>query len=153
MYLSLYLYTCTSSVSQIYNMLPPAHQRGDGSRILSRIMFNISDISRLISNICNMNAFFSFDLFGFIYQNVSNSLELWNITPRYKILHTLNLGCSCITLRQPCNNQRPKSDIANHLYHGFPSKTIEREAKECNITARSLIIARLSGSNKTAAQI
>jgi hypothetical protein len=44
-------------------LLPPAHQRGDGSRILSRIMFNISDISRLISNICNMNAFFSFDLF------------------------------------------------------------------------------------------
>ena len=23
-----------------------------------------------------------------------------------------NLGCSCITLRQPCNNQRPRCDIA-----------------------------------------
>jgi hypothetical protein len=31
-----------------------------------------------------------------------------------------------ITLRQPCNNQRHRCDIAwlhvtNHLYHGFPS--------------------------------
>ena len=44
----------------------------------------------------------------------------------YEILHTLNLDCSFITLREPCNNQRPRCDIAwlhvtNHLYHGFLS--------------------------------
>jgi hypothetical protein len=37
---------------------------------------------------------------------------LWNNTHRYKILHTLYLVCSCITLRKPCNNQRPTCDIA-----------------------------------------
>ena len=30
----------------------------------------------------------------------------------YEILHTLNLDCSYITLREPCNNQRPRCDIA-----------------------------------------
>jgi hypothetical protein len=40
----------------------------------------------------------------------------------YEILHTLNLGCSFITIREPCNNQRLRCDIewlhvANHLYH------------------------------------
>jgi hypothetical protein len=30
----------------------------------------------------------------FIYQNVSNSIELWNNTRRYEMLPTLNLGCS-----------------------------------------------------------
>jgi hypothetical protein len=34
-----------------------------------------------------------------IYQNVSNSQELWSNIRRYDILHTLNLGCSFITLR------------------------------------------------------
>ena len=39
---------------------------------------------------------------------------------------SLNLGCSRITLRELCNNQRPRCDIGwlhvtNHLYHGFPS--------------------------------
>jgi len=28
------------------------------------------------------------------------------------MLHTLNMGCSFITLRQECNNQRPRCDIA-----------------------------------------
>ena len=48
----------------------------------------------------------------------------------YEIIHadtrycTLNLSCSFITIREPCNNQRPRCDIArlhvtNHLYHGF----------------------------------
>jgi hypothetical protein len=42
-------------------------------------------------------------------------------------LQTLNPGCSCITLRESLNNQRPRCDIAawlhvtNNLYHGFPS--------------------------------
>jgi len=36
-----------------------------------------------------------------------------------------NLGCSFITLRELCNNQWPRCDIAwlhvtKHLYHGFP---------------------------------
>jgi len=43
---------------------------------------------------------------------------------RYEILHTLILGCSFITLREPCNTQRPRCDIAwfqvtNNLYHTF----------------------------------
>ena len=42
------------------------------------------------------------------------------------MLHILNLGRSFITLREPCNNQLPRCDIAwlrvtNYLYHGFPS--------------------------------
>ena len=28
------------------------------------------------------------------------------------MLHTLNMGCSFITLRQQCNNQRPRCDNA-----------------------------------------
>jgi hypothetical protein len=68
---------------------------------------------------------FSWIFLWFIYQNVSNNLELWNNTHSYKILHTLNLGCSFITLVEPCNNQQPRCDITwlhvtNHLYHGFP---------------------------------
>ena len=52
--------------------------------------------------------------------------ELSNNTLRYQILHTLNLGCCFITLREPCNNQRPRCDIAwlhvtNHLYHSCQS--------------------------------
>jgi len=48
------------------------------------------------------------------------------IRHRYEILHTLNIGCSFITLREPCNNQRPRCDsawlhVTTHLYHGFPS--------------------------------
>ena len=40
-------------------------------------------------------------------------------------MYTLSLGCSFITLREPCNNQRPRYDITwlhvtNHLYHSFP---------------------------------
>ena len=54
---------------------------------------------------CNMNAFF------------------WSFYGLHTILHTLNLGCSFRTLRDPCNNQRPRCDIAwlhviNHSYHG-----------------------------------
>jgi len=41
-----------------------------------------------------------------------------------KRLHTFNLGCSLITLREPCNNQRPRCDIAwvqvtNHFIPQF----------------------------------
>jgi hypothetical protein len=61
----------------------------------------------------------------FIYQNVSNSWnnEQWNNTHRYEIWHTLNLDCSFITLREPCNNQ-PRFHIAwlhvtNLLCHGL----------------------------------
>ena len=52
-------------------------------------------------------------------------------THRYEILYTLNLGCSFITLREPCNNQLPRCDIAllhvkKHLYHGFPSYPVKQ---------------------------
>jgi hypothetical protein len=38
----------------------------------------------------------------------------------------LKSGCNFIALRDLCNNQQPRCDIAwlhvtNHLYHGFPS--------------------------------
>jgi hypothetical protein len=41
---------------------------------------------------------------------------------RYEILHTLNLGFNFITLRERCNNQRPRCDIellhvTNNLHH------------------------------------
>ena len=55
---------------------------------------------------------------------------MWNNTRRYGILHTLNLGCSFITLREPCNNQRPRGDIAwlhatYHSYHDFRVKRLD----------------------------
>ena len=55
-------------------------------------------------NIQYTNAFFYFDLF-MVYIPESK-------THRYEILHTLNLGCSFITLREQCNNQRSRCDIA-----------------------------------------
>ena len=74
--------------------------------------------------------YFPLILLWFIYQNGSNSYELWNNTRRYEILHTLNLGCSFITYREPCNHssQPPRCDIAwlhatNHLFSGIPEKT------------------------------
>ena len=51
----------------------------------------------------------------FIYQNVSNSWELWNNTCRCVILHTLNLGCSFITIREPCSNQQLKCVITGFM--------------------------------------
>ena len=50
-------------------------------------------------------------------------------TCKCEILHTLSMDCCCITLREPCNNQRPRCDIVwlhvtNHLFHGFPSLTV-----------------------------
>ena len=44
-------------------------------------------------------------------------------------MHTLNPCCSFITLRETCNNQRPRRDITwlhvtNHLYHDFQVKQI-----------------------------
>ena len=72
-----------------------------------------------------MNAFFSFDL-SMVYE-CEQELRTINNTPRYEIGHPLNIGCSFVTLREPCNNQQPRCDITwlhftNHLYHGFPSK-------------------------------
>ena len=47
------------------------------------------------------------------------------------MLHTLNLGCNCITLREPCNNQQTRCDIAwlhvtDHLYHGLQIETVKQ---------------------------
>ena len=62
-----------------------------------------------------MNAFFSLDDFMVYIPEC-----------RQQLRHTLNLVCSFITLREPCNNQRPICDIVwihvtNHLYHDFLS--------------------------------
>jgi hypothetical protein len=54
-----------------------------------------------------MNAFVSFDLF-MVYKTAKNYEIIYVDT----ILHTLNLGCRFITLREPYNNQWPKCDIA-----------------------------------------
>jgi len=56
----------------------------------------------------------------------AKNYEIIHAVTRYPLLYTLNLGCSNITLREPCNNQLPRCDIAwlhvtNHLYYGFPS--------------------------------
>ena len=72
---------------------------------------------------CNMNTFFSIDLFVlFIYQNVINQ-QLRTMKKytqiKYEILYTLNLGCSFTTLREPCNNQRSRCDIAFLYYKSF----------------------------------
>ena len=55
----------------------------------------------------------------------SNSYELWNNESRYEILHVhLKSGMLFYYSQwEPCNNQRPRCDIAwlhatNHLYHG-----------------------------------
>ena len=52
----------------------------------------------------------------------------WSFYGLHTILHTLSLGCSFRTLRDPCKNQRPRCDIAwlhviNHSYHG---KTVKQ---------------------------
>ena len=72
-----------------------------------------------------MNAFFSFDLFIVYIPERKQRLRTIN-TRKHEILNTLKRGCSLITLRELCNNQRSRCDIAwlrvtNHLYHGFRS--------------------------------
>jgi len=67
------------------------------------------------------------------------------------------MGCSCLTLRDPCNNQRPVCDIAclhvaSDLYHGFLSYTVKQshlsrsivypfnsESSDINITCTPVI--------------
>ena len=73
-----------------------------------------------------MNAFFPLIFFMVYIPECKQQLRTMNNTCRYEILHTLNLGCTFITLREPCNNQRLRCDIAwlhvtNHIYHGFLS--------------------------------
>ena len=68
-----------------------------------------------------MHAFLSFDLFMVYIPKYKQQLRTNKNTYRYDILHTLNLDCSFITLRESCNNQRPRCDIewpnaTNHLY-------------------------------------
>ena len=56
----------------------------------------------------------SFPLIFFMVYNIpecKQKLRTMN-THRYEILHTLNLSCSFITLRELGNNQQPKCDIA-----------------------------------------
>jgi hypothetical protein len=46
-------------------------------------------------------------------------------------LHTLDLGRSFTTLREPCNNHRLRCAIVwlhvtNHVHHGFPSYSVKQ---------------------------
>ena len=54
-----------------------------------------------------MNAFFSFDLF-IVYIPERKQRPRTINTRKHEILNTLKLGCSLITLRELCNNQRFK---------------------------------------------
>ena len=65
-----------------------------------------------------MNAFFSLDDPVMVYITDCKNYEIIHTNTRY--------CCSFITLREPCNNQGTRCDIAclhvtNHLYHGFPN--------------------------------
>jgi hypothetical protein len=63
-------------------------------------------------------------------------------------LQALNLGCSFITLREPCNNQRLRCDIAwlhvsNNIYLGFGLKWLNSEICGINIAYLNVAIIRL----------
>jgi hypothetical protein len=60
-----------------------------------------------------MNAFISFDLF-IIYQNSSNSQELWNNTRRYEILHTLKRCCTVYLLLSESSAKINDLDVILH---------------------------------------
>jgi hypothetical protein len=60
---------------------------------------------------CNMNALFSFHLFV-VY--IPEWRTIWNNTCSYEILNNLNLSCSFITLRDPCDNQRKSKKYRQH---------------------------------------
>jgi hypothetical protein len=46
-------------------------------------------------------------------------------------VHTLNLGCSFITLRKSCNNQRPRCDIACFMLQIIKFYTMVFRVKLC----------------------
>jgi len=48
----------------------------------------------------------------------AKNYEIIHAVTRYPLLYTLKLGCSNITLREPCNNQLPRCDI-DVILHGF----------------------------------
>jgi hypothetical protein len=54
-------------------------------------------------NLTNSFSVNSYIIFPFLYK----FSIVWNNKRIYVILNTLNLGCSFITRREPCNNQRP----------------------------------------------
>ena len=79
-----------------------------------------------------MNAFISFDLF-IIYQNSSNSQELWNNTRRYEILHTLKRCCTVYLLLSESSAKINDLDV---ILHGFMLQII-------NITLRVRLFNRV----------
>jgi hypothetical protein len=66
---------------------------------------------------CNINAFFSFDFFMVYIPECKQQLSNYEIMHAYEILHTLNVDCSFITLRESCNNQRPTN--VDEILNGF----------------------------------
>ena len=79
-----------------------------------------------LNNIVTWMHSFPFIFLWFMYQNVNNSLELWNNTRIYEIFYTLNVGFSFITPKESCNNQRPRCDIA--CYKSFIPQYFELNA-------------------------
>jgi hypothetical protein len=53
-----------------------------------------------VTELCNMNSFFSFDLFMVYIPECKQQLGTEINTHRYEILHILSLGCNVITLRE-----------------------------------------------------
>jgi hypothetical protein len=76
------------------------------------------------NNYCPVNQLVkvcSFNPNLFLLYNFKTCLPLFGQVESKNLLHTLNMGCSFNTLREPCNNQRPRCDIVwlhviNHLY-------------------------------------
>jgi len=54
------------------------------------------------------HAFFSFYLFIVYLPECKQQLRTMK---KYAQIYTINLGCRCITPREPCNYQRPRCDI------------------------------------------
>ena len=73
-----------------------------------------------------MNAFFSFDLFMVYIPECKQLLRTMKYYPQMQDIAHFKSGCSFISLREPCCNQRHTGDIAwlhvtNYLYQGFQS--------------------------------
>ena len=89
-----------------------------------------------------MNAFFSFVLF-LVYmpecKQHNTRRYVWFGLDR---LHTLNLGCSCITLREPCNNQQSRCGIAwLHAQIMYTTHTFsELNVKQSNHIQKSWVV-------------
>jgi len=69
-----------------------------------------------------MKTFFSFDLFMVYISECKQQLKTMKLYTQIQDIAHFKSELYFITLREPCNNQQPRCDIAwlhvaNHLYH------------------------------------